>query len=242
MKKTLQILTLSTLLGIIPFMPHPTAAHAAAPEVPKMTTVSVTGESERQIAPDYAILALGLESKANTVAAAKNQNDAVMSTLISQLQQLGISKSDIQTTNFRVSPESYYDNSNQRKNSGYTVDNTITIKIKDLTQVSKAIDSAAQAGASDIHSLYFGSEKSDSFDDVLTIEAIQEARHKADVIAGALGMSIDGVENIYTQNGPTQEPMYERVGLKAAALSTTTPIEAGSLIVRKQVSISYRLK
>lgn len=241
MKKTLQALTISTLLGILPLIPQGVEAYTNGPEMAKATILNITGEAERQIPPDYAFLSLGIETHGATAVEAKSKSDAIMSTLISQVKNQGILKSDIQTTNFSISPESYYDNNNQRKSSGYSVNNTITIKIKDLSQVSRIIDISTQGGASNIHSLSFRSDKTDSLDDSLTTEAIRDARHKADVIASALGMTIDGVENVQTSDASTRNANYDGMMLRAVAM-TSTPVETGSLIVHKSVSIAYRLK
>lgn len=240
MKKTLQALTISALLGILPLVPQGVEAYTNGPEMAKATVLNITGEAERQVAPDYALLSLGIESHGATAVEAKSKSDAVMSTLISQVKNQGILKSDIQTTNFSISPESYYDN-NQRKPAGYSVNNTITIKIRDLALVSRIIDTATQAGASNIHSLSFRSDKADSLDDSLTTEAIRDARHKADVIASALGMTVDGVESIQTSDASTRNPNYDGMMLRAVAM-TSTPVETGSLVVHKSVSIAYRLK
>ncbi len=238
MRKTLQILTLSALLGVIPFVPHHTAVQANGPEITKATTINVTGMAERKIAPDYALLSLGSEAKGSSAAEAKRKSDATMSALISQLNNLGIAKTDIQTSNFNIYPEY----TNDGKVANYVVDNTITVKIKDTNQISTTIDSAARAGATSINSLSFGSDRTDEYDDTMTLDAIKDARHKADIIAGALGMTIDNVENVQTSNAYTRPASNEGVMFKLGSARTSTPIEEGNLIVQKSVFVTYRLK
>lgn len=238
MRKTLQILTLSTLLGTIPFIPHSTAVQAIGPEVVKATTINVTGIVEKKIAPDYALLSLGSEAKGSSAAEAKNKSDATMSILISQLGNLGIAKTDIQTSNFNIYP----DYSDDGKVTNYVVDNTITVKINDINQLSTIIDTAAKAGATSINSLNFRSSRTNEYDDMMTVDAIKDARHKADIIANALGMAIDNVENVQTTNATTRPANYEGAMFKSGGLHTSTPIEEGNLIVQKTIFVTYRLK
>ena len=52
--------------------------------------IHVSGTATRSVAPNYAILRLGITSEASTVGAAKTTNDRVMSDLIARLANVGI--------------------------------------------------------------------------------------------------------------------------------------------------------
>ena len=52
----------------------------------------ITGEASRSVAPNYAILTLGITSENTNINAAKSNNDRIMSDLISKLGHLGIDK------------------------------------------------------------------------------------------------------------------------------------------------------
>ena len=54
--------------------------------------INITGQASRSVAPNYAILTLGITSQNTNINAAKSNNDRIMSNLISQLANLGVSK------------------------------------------------------------------------------------------------------------------------------------------------------
>ena len=235
----------ATLTAFLTLPAIVTTAHAEAVQkqqelLPPMITVN--GTAERQVNPDYAILSLGLTTQGATVNAAKQKNDVAMSAILSRLQSLGIAKADTKTSHFSVSPDYTYNNTtNENKITGYTINNTVSVKINDFNKVSSVIDGAAAAGANTINSLNFYNENEQSLDDQLTREAIQNARHKADVIASALNTDILSVRSV---SGGDYNRQYDYVGEMKLnrALSTSTPVESGSITVRKQVSIVYSLR
>ena len=89
--------------------------------------IQITGEASRSVAPNYAILTLGITSENTNINAAKSNNDRIMSDLISKLGHLGIDKKDIYTSNISINPTSDYQDG-KRINTGYSVANRVTVK------------------------------------------------------------------------------------------------------------------
>lgn len=222
------------------------AAPALAANEMQASEIHVNGEASRQVAPSYAILDLGISNKNASVTAAKSSNDAIMSTLISQLKNLGIDKSNIQTSNVSVSPDYDYNRTGSDRNtpSGYTVRNTVSVRINDLDKVGKVVDAAINSGANNVNSLSFQSDISQSLNDQLTTEAIASARHQAEVIAAALGRTVGPVKSANVQSTETQSfdaaPRY--MALRMAAMSTNTPVESGNMVASKSASVTFYLQ
>lgn len=243
MNKISKYIGASLLAAGMLFTAMPTGTVQAAPVSPaavqnEATSLDVQGEAARQLAPDYATLSLAIETTANTVSAAKNRNDAVMSTLLANLQKLGIAKSDIRTASFSVDP--IYNQDNKLTSRSYTVNNQVVVTINNLDKVSRVIDIAAQSGANRINGLSFNSRQQTALEDQLTTEAIKNARHKADVIAGALNLRVIGVKTVSVSDSRPvlyKEAMY----MRAMAVNTSTPIEQGTVAVKKSVNITFLL-
>lgn len=238
MKKFLLPLCLSAAFLVAPAG----NAFAADPVVP---TINVVGSAEKQINADYALLRLGISTMGSSVNEAKVKNDKIMSDLISRLAQVGVSKQEVQTANFSVNPTYAYNNANGTSPSitGYTISNTVAVKISDLKKVATVIDESAKAGANEINYLNFEANRSQALDDQLVEEAIKNARHKAEVIAKALGRTLGPIQSVNTYNNRDLYTVQrsDSFAYKASALSSTTPIEAGSLTAQKEVSITYTL-
>ena len=66
--------------------------------------VMVSGRGEVSAAPDIAILNLGVESFASTVAAARSEADAAMASVMEALEAREVPDEDVQTRHFRIHP------------------------------------------------------------------------------------------------------------------------------------------
>ena len=207
--------------------------------------ISVTGQAVRQVAPSYALLNLGVSNKNTSVQAAKAQNDAIMSKLISSLQHLGVSRNNIQTSNITINPNYDYIDGNSKLN-GYNVNNTVVIRVYDTSSIGKAIDAAIASGASDINSLTFQTDVSQEIEDQLSASAIGDARHQAEVITHALGHTVGPVKsiNLGTTRTHTMEvnPRYAMLSLKSVDMSTSTPVENGDMSANKTANVVFYLQ
>ena len=221
-----------------------TAAFAAPQGTFDTSEIQITGQASRSVAPNYAILTLGISSENTNINAAKANNDRIMSDLISKLGHLGIDKKDIYTSNISINPTNDYQEG-KRINTGYNVSNRVTVKINNLDNVGKAVDAAVSAGANDINNLSFQNDVSQQLSDSLTTEAIQNGRHKAEVIAAALGRTLGPVKTVSIstpQTSSMDSGYYRNAVMLKASLETATPVEKGSLVVSQDANITYYLQ
>ena len=201
-----------------------TASFAAPQGSFDTSEIHVTGQASRSVAPTYAILTLGITSENTNINAAKSK--------------------DIYTSNISINPTNDYQEG-KRVNTGYRVSNLVTVKINNLDSVGKVVDAAVNAGANDINSLSFQNDTSQQLSDSLTTEAIQNGQHKAEVIAAALGRTLGPVKTVNISNTETStfdQGYYRSAKVLAANLSTSTPVEKGSLIVSQDADIVYYLQ
>ena len=221
-----------------------TASFAAPQGSFDTSEIHVTGQASRSVAPTYAILTLGITSENTNINAAKSNNDRIMSDLISRLSNLNVAKKDVYTSNISVSPTNDYQEG-KRVNTGYRVSNLVTVKINNLDSVGKVVDAAVNAGANDINSLSFQNDISQQLSDSLTTEAIQDGRHKAEVIAAALGRTLGPVKTVSIstpQTSSMDSGYYRNAIMLKASLETATPVEKGSLVVSQDANITYYLQ
>ena len=221
------------------------SALAAAP-ADTDAQIHVSGTATRSVAPNYAILRLGITSEASTVGAAKTTNDRVMSDLIARLANVGITKNNIQTSYFSVSPKNDYSTTRDRSaNSvvGYTVFNSVAVRINDLSKISQVIDNAVAAGANNIQSLSFEADVDQALNDQLTAEAVKNGRYQAEVIAGALGQQLGGIKDA-SVGGTNTYTMESSMRLYKASdmLGSSTPVEQGEITVSKNVDLTFYVR
>lgn len=142
--------TLLTFLYLLLFTPTIWAA--------AITTATLQGTSHMEVAPDQAIVTLGIVSSADSAETARNSNAAISAAIQQTLLDLSITKDHINTSQFEVYP--VYNNDNDKSEKppviiGYRISNNITVTIDDVSLVGKVIDSSLSAGANQITGVRF---------------------------------------------------------------------------------------
>ena len=103
--------------------------------------------------------------------------------------------------------------------------------------VGPVLDAALEAGANRVAGLAFFAADTESARLEAVAEATGQARREAGIIAGALGMSVVGVESVSTSAGGG--PVFRAEMDVQAAMST--PVEAGSQSVSATVNVTFLL-
>ena len=217
-----------------------TLPQSASAEEAEQRLISVTGEAELQVKPDVATLNFGMENTAADAQTAQRENSLKMNAIIDALHASGISKDDIQTSNFNLSPvyEWQGEKTQQQVLVGYRCNNTVTVRLKDLSKVGSVIDAATTAGATNVHGISFGLQNPDAYRPTILSAAVNDAKAKADIMAKAAGYSVTGVQKM-SDGYTTVESVRESVGYGKVMMDTSVPIEAGTVTIRASVRIDY---
>jgi uncharacterized protein YggE len=225
----------------------PAAARAAEPgPATRATTVAeatgapgtVTGVGVARVrgTPDTLTLELGVTSRAKSAGEALSQNSASAQKVISILVEAGIDKKDIQTSNFSITPVT-----DERGATviGYSVDNLLTVTLRDLGRAGTLIDRATEVAGDDVVVRGLAFSIDDDSDLVATArqEAVKRARSQAEQLAGAAGVGLGSVVDIH-ESSPSVGPVLEH----GAAASAAAPIEPGSEILTVEVTIVFSLR
>lgn len=170
------------------------------------STITVLGNGEVTITPDRAILYIGITTQSSVLENASSKNAEIMNSIVSSLLSLGISKDDIRTVSYGVSP--IYACCNSNEISGYTVTNQIQViirvQISNLTKLSyltgQAIDASVRDGANQIYGIQFTVSQDKLKDAYLQAlqNATRDALAQARAIASAVGRNITDIVSINT--------------------------------------------
>ena len=144
-------------------------------------TVTVNGTATIKSKPDEAVVALGVQTQANTAQGALSENATKMSALIASLMDKGIAKDDIATSYVSIYPT--YGNSGTAI-TGYQADNQVNVTLHDISTVGEVIDDAVKAGANLSNGITFQlSDENQGVNQALS-DAVDNARSKAEALAG----------------------------------------------------------
>ena len=237
MKKTVHILTLVCAL----FLMSCSAAFAAPQQETPRPTLSVDGQGTGTAAPDMATVTIGVTTQGEDAAKAQNDNAWVSNQIQDAVRGLGIEEKDIQTRNYSFYPNYSTEKDHRNEVTGYTVNNSVIVVVRDIKLTGKVIDAALNNGANEINSLDFSASDTKAVRKVALLNAVQDARDKADVIAKGLGKRIVGIQSVSESTGYIETRRFGGNMLMAVAKDAATPITPGSLSLTANVHIDFIL-
>jgi len=210
--------------------------------VPQITTVQVTGNSQKEIAPDIAKISLSISNINSNIEQAKNENTQSSNQVFAKLKEQGITDQQIKTEAYRIDPIYSYENDKLPKLKGYKVINSIEVTAS-IEQVGIIINELTNVGANEINSIRFEKINATEVKNDALNDAVKDALKKAEVIAKALDKHISGVK-IVNESGNSYRPvMMESRAYKAASLDAgAPPIAAGKITVESSVQVTVELE
>jgi len=220
-------------------------------DVPVMKTIVVSGAGEFVAIPDVAQVSFDVIKESKTVAGAQEAATGAMNKALNMLKDQGIEDKDIKTLSYNISPKYDYVKTGadmtvysygKQVLAGYTVSQSIQVKIKD---VSKAGDVIARLGKEDISNLSglnFTFEDEDTGKVEARNMAITKAKAEAKKIEQSLGIKLGKIISFSENN----YPMYA-YGKGGDMVSMTSEVRVpsvptGETKVTSNVSIVYEIR
>ena len=230
------------------------AAGASLQSIGSQAGIMVTGEGTITLEPDLALLNLGVETTGATVAIARGEAAAAMDAIVTALRAKGVEDRDIQTRSFNIFP--IYESqevlssggirTRQSVIIGYRVNNSTSVKLRDLDEVGTIIDDVAEAGgdATRINGISFTVEDLKRLDTQLREQAVGDALAKAQQFADLAGVSLGRLVFITEINRgtPVTRDFAERGLVAFAQAAPATPIGGGELEVRMSVQAGFEIQ
>lgn len=205
------------------------------------TLLSISADGSSEARPDMATINLGVTTEGQTAQAALQENARRMTALTQALRRAGIAERDIQTSNVSVYPQQQYRENEPPLITGYQANNTVVAKIRNVNNVGRVIDAAVAAGGNTIHGVSFSHADPDAQLDAARRDAIAEARRRAELYAGALGMRVHRVIAVQ-EGGGYSPPMPFPVAARMEAADASTPVSPGEIETRVSVNVTFELR
>jgi uncharacterized protein YggE len=219
-----------------------TSPVAAAGDEPAAHTVTVAGSGKVTGVPDVLRLDLGVQRTGDNVNAALNAANADIKKIKASLNGNGVADKDIQTSQLSISPHWEQDGNNSRV-KGYDVFQTLTVKLRKLSDAGDTISDAAEAGgnATRINGVTFDIEDNEAMLKQARDRAFADAKEKAQQYARLAGRDLGEVSSISeSQNGYSHPvPMY--ASEDSASAKSSVPLEAGTQQVTIDSTVVFEL-
>jgi uncharacterized protein YggE len=187
-------------------------------------------------------LRLGVRVEAATVAEAREQAAQLQTAILNSVKDNGVESKDLQTSNFSIQP--LYTADSSRAIRGYSVTNTLSLKVRKLADVSKIIDDATAAGSNNItvQGLTFGIDDPEEIKAEARKLAMDQAKQRAKETADNAGVSLGKPISISEgYSGGVYDTALPVAAGSATRADAPTPIESGSLDIVVNVQVVYHI-
>ncbi|MDR2021759.1 MAG: SIMPL domain-containing protein [Hungatella sp.] len=205
-------------------------------------TIQVNSTEGVKVVPDMAQVNFAVLSQAGDPKACQENNSADTSSVITFLKNSGIDEKSIQTSSYGLEPMYDWNNTGQQI-TGYQMRTSITVSDLPIDQVGTMLSSSVEAGINCIDSVnYLSSKYDDNYKEALK-KAVDAAKVKAEAIAAASGVTLDGIAHIEELNSYPNIRYSSSVATEdISAASKSVVVEPGQIGVEAQVTVTFRVK
>ena len=199
--------------------------------------ITVVGSGTADVVPDVAEWSFGVRSEASSASDALSANASAMKAVLAALEDAGISKDDVQTTDVSLYPETADDG---RTVTGYSASSTVTATVRKLGDAGKVVDAAVRAGANDVYGPNLHPSDTDEAYGEAVDKAFDDARAHAVAIAAKAGVTLGAPIAIVEGGGYVPGPMtsYDRA---AGAAAEVAPVEPGTQQVSASLTVTFSI-
>ena len=223
-----------------------TVAASAAGKKTDAGEVTVSASGSVKLTPDKASITFGVSTQEKTADAAQKKNSEDVDRVISVLTGRGIEEKSIRTSNYNMYPQYDYSGTGEQKIIGYIVSTSLTIQDQDISEVGKLISDCVAAGINNVDNISFlCSGYDDAYSEALT-RAVEAARKKAEVLAGAAEKTLgdpvvitEGYQNTSARYAKSANIALDAVAESAAMGPALMP---GETEITANVTVSYEMK
>jgi uncharacterized protein YggE len=208
----------------------PGAAHAIDRQI------TVTGDATISVAPDTAMIRLGVTSQSKTAREASDANAKQMTTVLAAIKDAGIAGRDVQTSRLSLQPQYDQSKPGAARLLGFQVTNQVTVRIREIDKLPSILDHAIAAGANEMSGIEFIVSEQSKLLDQARDDAVADARRKAELYAKAAGVKLGNVVSIIEEgSAPPPRPVMQ--AMRAGAV----PVAPGEQMLRAGVTVSFEL-
>ena len=220
MKKLRFFLSIQLALGLLISAPSLAA-----------TQLDVTGNGMVSVAPDEATITAQVSLIDSDAGKAQALASKEVDAMLSAIKPFSLKPDSLNASELSLLPEYRWDRAtDQQQFIGFRVTRTISFTIAEIDRLGAASSALANAGATLISSPIMGSSLAQDARDEALVKAVDDARKKLTLLAGAAGMSLTRISQIseIAPHSPRPQPTLMRAEMALDSASSSTFV-AGNL-------------
>jgi len=204
--------------------------------------LTVSAEAEARQAPDIARLSTGVVTQAANANAALRANAREMDKVMAALTAAGIAARDIQTSGINLYPQYRHPRNEAPSITGYQAANTVSVKVREIARLGEVLDALVASGANQVNGPSFAIDEPEPVYDRARLAALDKARARAELYAGALGLKVGRIISINEGSSPAQPVGLRMMAAAQAMDEAATPVAPGESTLRARVTVVFELQ
>lgn len=223
---------------------------------PSKRTFNASGEGKAVAVPDIAQLTFSVITEGGkNLSDLQKDNTNKMNAITDFLKKKKVDSKDIQTQSYSVNPRYQYFNcpppkSNEESSAcppaeinGYTISQTVLVKIRELNSIGDIISGAVDNGANNVSGPEFTIDDPTLLEQKALTEAINKAKDKAKKLSESGRFTIGKLISISEEaDRPYSAMASYGVGGDGAEMKIAPSIQAGSQEVKVNVTLTYEIE
>jgi hypothetical protein len=212
-----------------------------------VSRILVIGQGSTDIAADMAVLTLTVTRDEETARAALDANSADMGDVLSAMKSEGVKERDLQTSGFSIQPRYFYPPNKPSSNHqpprivGYTVRNSLTVRIRDISALGEILDTSVTLGVNEGGNIIFTNNDPSSAITQARVEAVKDAMAKAKTLAEAAGVKVGKLLEMSEQTHNPRPMQMARAERSMAMSAGSVPVATGENIYKVTVNMSFAI-
>jgi uncharacterized protein YggE len=208
--------------------------------------IVVSGEADASVAPDVAVVTLGVTKLEKTARAALDGNNKAMADILKALKDDGIASKDLQTSGFSIQPQyAYPENGDGTQKppvlTGYQVTNMLTVRLRDPARLGAVLDQTVTLGVNQGGDIRFTNDDPARTITEARTAAVKAAFAKARTLADAAGVKLGRVVKIAEDVTPPQPQPLMRMQM-AKQTSDAVPVAGGENSYSVRVDVTFAIE
>ncbi len=214
------------------------AVDASSSAQPAQPSITVHGTGTVTLVPDLATVVLGVDVRAVSARAAQADASSRMNAVIAAVKQHNVAPADMATVNVSLGPVYNYSGDSQ-KLVGYEAAQSLSVKVRNLSDTGSLIDDAVAAGATQVQGVSLSVADPDVATTQARTAAVADAKARAQALAAAANVTLGAPISITETSAPQPTPLA--MAAPAMGAMASTPIVPGSFEVTVEVEITYAI-
>lgn len=225
-------------------------------------TITVSGKGEIMAKPDIANFSFSVVEDGKTAKEAQDKATTKSNSALNAIKVAGVEDKDVKTLSYDLSPKYEWRQTacpqsmpasgvvypcpgGKQTIIGYTVSQTIEVKVRKIDDASALLTKITAVGVSNISGINFVVDDQDALAEQAKEKAIALAKDKAKILAEQLGVRLGRIINFSDQNSG---PIYyaKAYGVDSLGMGGETApapqLPAGENKITSNVSITYEIK